>query len=285
MGHLLQWSLLALSIISPALSKPLAAYSFAPLVLADHHHRTDIDNSYIVLLKDDLPTDVKEDHMNFLLSALADDPFVGDHLAGISHVYNGHITGYSGRFTERVIEQIKKMTEVKFVEKDQIVYVQEVQRSAPWVSSSLNIDRSSLNHMCLNRVSLVSVIAGQLPPPPRYTNMIRMADRVLTSTSSILVSTSTTWNLKVVRGGGRPFPKAEESTASTATIMVTELMSLAPSLHANTASQRKLILLPSKSLGRTGVAHCPMSSMVSFGPWMQPKQPVAEPTTRVPSLT
>jgi len=138
MGCLLQWSLLALSIVSHALSKPLtvkSSHSFAPLVLADHHHRTDIDNSYIVLLKDDLPTDVKDDHMHFLLSALADDPFVGDDLAGISHVYDGHITGYSGRFTERVIEQIRGMPEVKFVEKDQIVHVQEVQHSAPWVNA------------------------------------------------------------------------------------------------------------------------------------------------------
>jgi len=137
MAGLLQWSLLALTIVSNVLSKPLKVkpfpYNSPPLVFADHHHRTDIDNSYIVLFKDDLPTDVKEDHMNFLLSALADDPFVGDDLAGIKHIYDGHITGYSGRFPEWVIEQIRRMPEVKFVEKDQIVHVQDAQPSAPWV--------------------------------------------------------------------------------------------------------------------------------------------------------
>jgi len=146
MGRLVQWSLLALSIVSHALSKPLtvkSSPSTGQLVLADRPHRTDIDNSYIVLLKGDLPTDVKDNHMNFLLSALADNPFVGDDLAGINHVYDGHITGYSGRFTERLIEQIKGMPEVKFVEKDQIVqlqevqHMQEVQDSAPWVNKHL----------------------------------------------------------------------------------------------------------------------------------------------------
>ena len=137
MTRLLQWSLLALTIVSHVLSKPLtvkpAPCNSPPLVFVDHHHRTNIDNSYIVLLKDDLSTDVKDYHMNFLLSALADDPFVGDELAGLKHIYDGHIIGYSGRFPERLIEQIRRMPEVKFVEKDQIVHVQEVQPSAPWV--------------------------------------------------------------------------------------------------------------------------------------------------------
>ena len=122
MARLLQWSLLALSIVSHVLSKPLAVkssrYTFVPVVFADRPDYTDVENSYIVLLKDDLPANVKDDHMNFLLSALADDPFVGGDLAGINHIYDGHISGYSGRFTERLIEQIKTMPEVKFVEKD-----------------------------------------------------------------------------------------------------------------------------------------------------------------------
>ena len=141
MARLLQWSILALSIVSHALSKPLTLNS-SYTILADRPRHINIENSYIVLLKDDLPTDVKDDHMNFLLLALADDPFVGDDLAGINHVYDGHVTGYSGRFTEGLIEQIKRMPEVKFVEKDQIVHAQEVQLSAPWVSSSLNIGQS-----------------------------------------------------------------------------------------------------------------------------------------------
>jgi len=140
MSRLLKWSFLALCLASYSVSNPLrvkfSPCTYTPFVLVDHPHRTisnNVDNSYIVLLKDDLPTYVKDDHMDFLLSALAEDPFVGDELAGINHVYDGHITGYSGRFTERVIEQIRRMPEVKFVEKDQVVDTQEIQRSAPWV--------------------------------------------------------------------------------------------------------------------------------------------------------
>lgn len=71
--------------------------------------------------------------MNFLLAAHIDDPLVGDDFAGINHIYEGHITGYAGRFTDSVIEQIRRMPEVQFVEKDQIVRTQDTQRSAPWV--------------------------------------------------------------------------------------------------------------------------------------------------------
>src|SRR6266498_293974 len=115
MPRLLKWSFLALCLVCYSVSNPLrvksSPYTFAPIVLADGPHRTinnNVDNSYIVLLKDDLPTYVRDDHMDFLLSALADDPFVGDELAGINQIYDGPITGYSGRFTERVIEQIRR---------------------------------------------------------------------------------------------------------------------------------------------------------------------------------
>jgi cerevisin len=132
---------LAVFFTSYAVSKPLSTspnfnvkpspLTLAPLVVEDHPHGT-INNSYIVLLKHDLPTALKDSHMNFLLTAHGDDPLMGDELAGINHVYDGHITGYSGRFTEKVIEQIRRLPEVMFVEKDQIVRTQETQRSAPW---------------------------------------------------------------------------------------------------------------------------------------------------------
>ena len=76
--------------------------------------------------------------MNFLQLAHSSDPLVDD-LSGVQQIYNGHITGYAGRFTERVVEQIRRMPEVSYVEKDQIVKTQEVQRSAPWVSLTFHI--------------------------------------------------------------------------------------------------------------------------------------------------
>jgi len=146
MSALFQWSLLAASIAS-SFSTPLSTnpnvdirntpLSIAPLVAVEHPHGS-INNSYIVMLKDDLPSALKDSHMNFLQLAHSSDPLVDD-LSGVQQIYNGHITGYAGRFTERVVEQIRRMPEVSYVEKDQIVKTQEVQRSAPWVSLTFHI--------------------------------------------------------------------------------------------------------------------------------------------------
>ena len=144
MTPLFKWSLLTATIAASAFATPLSTYSvvhanpsplsIAPLVVSDHPHGT-INNSYIVMLKDDLPVSLMQNHINFLMAAHDADPLVGDDLAGITHVYEGHtINGYAGRFTTNVLDQIRKMPEVAYVERDQIVRTQDVQKSAPWVS-------------------------------------------------------------------------------------------------------------------------------------------------------
>lgn len=148
MSYLFQWSLLAVSIASTALSTPLSTnpnfqsapspLTLAPLVAVDHTYGT-INNSYIIILKDATPSGVIQNHMNFLQAAHSADPLVGDDFAGVQQVYDGHINGYAGRFTESVVNQIRTMPEVAYVEKDQIVRTQEVQKGAPWVSISLLI--------------------------------------------------------------------------------------------------------------------------------------------------
>ena len=145
MSQFLQWSLLAVSFASvfstplstsPDFSVEPSPLTLAPLVAEDHPHGT-INNSYIVMFKDDLPVSLRDSHMNFLLAAHSDNPLLGDNLSGVTHVYDGHITGYAGRFTENVIDQIRKLPEVDFVEKDQIIRTQESQRGAPWVCFQL----------------------------------------------------------------------------------------------------------------------------------------------------
>ncbi|KDR75523.1 hypothetical protein GALMADRAFT_140166 [Galerina marginata CBS 339.88] len=136
-----QWSLLAVSIATSVFSTPLSTspsfqsssspLTLAPLVSVDHPHGS-INNSYIVMLKDGLPSVVMQNHMNFLQAAHGADPLVGDDFAGVQQVYDGHINGYAGHFTEAVVEQIRKMPEVSYVEKDQIVRTQDIQKSAPW---------------------------------------------------------------------------------------------------------------------------------------------------------
>jgi cerevisin len=87
------------------------------------------------MFKQDLASDMRENHFNFLQTAHSSDPFVADDglHSGIRHVYD-HIGGYSGSFTDNVLDQIRSMPEVEYVERDQIVKTMEVQRFAPWVS-------------------------------------------------------------------------------------------------------------------------------------------------------
>lgn len=147
MTRFTQWALTALSLTGAALSTPLSTnpdvgastssgpLTLAPLVDADHVHGT-INNSYIVMLKDDLPAALLATHMNFLESAHASNPLSDEDVTGVQQVYDGHVTGYAGRFAPGVVEQIRRMPEVAYVEKDQIVKTQELatQKSAPWVS-------------------------------------------------------------------------------------------------------------------------------------------------------
>jgi cerevisin len=104
---------------------------------APHPHGS-INNSYLVMLKNDVPSSVMQNHFNFLTVAHESDPLQldGGVQSGIRHVYNGHIKGYSGMFTDGVVERIRGMPEVDYVERDQIVRTTSVatQRSAPWVS-------------------------------------------------------------------------------------------------------------------------------------------------------
>ena len=143
MSPLFQWSILTVSVAASAFATPLSTYSVvqtdpsplivAPLVVSDHPHGS-VNNSYIVMLKDNLAPALMQNHMNFLMAAHNADPLVGDDMAGISQIYEGHVYGYAGRFTDSVLDQIRRMPEVAFVEKDQIVKTQDVQTAAPWVS-------------------------------------------------------------------------------------------------------------------------------------------------------
>ncbi|KAF5320892.1 hypothetical protein D9619_002110 [Psilocybe cf. subviscida] len=145
MTRLTQWALAALSLTGAALSTPLSTstnagsssssgpLTIAPLVDTNHVHGS-INNSYIVMLKADLPAALLATHMNFLENAHAANPLMGEDVSGVQQVYDGHMTGYAGLFAPGVVEQIRRMPEVAYVEKDQIVKTQEIQtqKSAPW---------------------------------------------------------------------------------------------------------------------------------------------------------
>jgi cerevisin len=142
--RLATWSLLAAALAPAALATPLSTNPYnipsrpqlkvAPLMPSDHPYGT-VNNSYIVVLRDDLPQALIQNHLNFLQMAHASDSFLGDESAeGVRHFYDGHIKGYAGEFTENVIEQVRRMPEVDFVEKDQIVRTMNIstQKGSPW---------------------------------------------------------------------------------------------------------------------------------------------------------
>ena len=136
-------SILITSVIATPLSTP---HDFprqrSPLALAPFHtlqaeHQDKVlNNSYIIMLKDDIHTSAVDNHFNFLQSAHDEDPLLADGPVGISQVYNGHLKGYAGRFTDSVIQRIREMPEVAYVEQDSIVHALETQKFAPWVCLS-----------------------------------------------------------------------------------------------------------------------------------------------------
>lgn len=142
------WLSLAVPLAPLAFASPLSTspyhaparthLSVAPLHVEDHPHGT-IDNSYIVVLKEDVSPTLMDNHLNFLQMAHASDSLLGDSVAdGLRHIYDGGLKGYAGEFTEGVVEQIRRMPEVDFVEKDQVVratYFNETiieQKGSPW---------------------------------------------------------------------------------------------------------------------------------------------------------
>jgi len=147
----MSWSLLVAALIPHAvLATPLSTNTYnipnrpqlniAPLTVSEHPYGT-INNSYIVVLRDELPQAAMQNHLNFLQFAHASDSFLGDGVAaGIRHIYGGHLKGYAGEFTNNVIEQLRRMPEVDFIEKDQIIRTMdlETQKGSPWVSTCMD---------------------------------------------------------------------------------------------------------------------------------------------------
>lgn len=132
-------SLLSLSLAGAASAKPLSttprfeARRDAPLAVAplhtEFHPHGSVNGSYIVVLKDDVTDLHLKNHMHFLAASAMS---YGDD--GVSHVYDGHLKGYAGKFDANTLDALRAMPEVAYVEQDQLVHTMEVQTSAPWVS-------------------------------------------------------------------------------------------------------------------------------------------------------
>jgi len=98
-----------------------------------------INDSYIVMFKRDVDTQMMLSHLNFLEGAHAEDPLAADD-SGLDHVYDSPaIKGYSGYFTQQTIERIRAQPEVNYIEQNQVVHTleHETQKNAPWVCHTL----------------------------------------------------------------------------------------------------------------------------------------------------
>ena len=105
--------------------KPLA-----PLYVHDGQPNDKLDNSYIVMFQDNVAPDVLSSHMSFvtLLNEL-NPPQIEDEegSSGVGHVYNSVVAkGYSGKFTEGVLNMIRTRPEVNYVEQDSEIHVHNV---------------------------------------------------------------------------------------------------------------------------------------------------------------
>jgi len=152
----LGWSVVAVSFATSVLSTPLSTssnyhrddpLSVAPLLDAHHPHGT-LNNSYIIMFKDGVSQTLTAQHFNFVQDAHKTSPLLGEE-SGVRHIYAGHFNGYAGRFSQEVIDQVRRMPEVDFVEKDQIVKAIDVdtQKSAPWVSLHRSDPLSGSRHL------------------------------------------------------------------------------------------------------------------------------------------
>jgi cerevisin len=121
----------------PRQRSPLALAPFHTLQ-AEHPDKV-LNNSYIIMLKGDLHSSAIDNHFNFLQVAHEEDPLLAAGPVGVSQVYNGHLKGYAGRFTDSVIQRIREMPEVAYVEQDSIVHALDTQRFAPWVRCSASV--------------------------------------------------------------------------------------------------------------------------------------------------
>lgn len=102
----------------------------APLHAQETHPT--IEGSYMVILKDGVSTVDFFAHRAMITaaqqSANAFHATTADDAAGIGHIYEleQHLQGYAGKFTDDVVDYIRSLPEVAYVERDSVVKTMEM---------------------------------------------------------------------------------------------------------------------------------------------------------------
>ncbi|CAO3618435.1 unnamed protein product [Cunninghamella echinulata] len=126
-----------------------------------------VDDSYIVVLKDHLNVKHMENHAAWISTLVSDfqpiqtwlNPEQSNH--GIKHIYDTPgLKGYSGKFDSRIIDLIRSSEDVAYIEKDSMVYANELQRGSPWGLSRVS-SRKKLGFGSFNKYYYDGETAGE----------------------------------------------------------------------------------------------------------------------------
>ncbi|KAI8813716.1 peptidase S8/S53 domain-containing protein [Cladochytrium replicatum] len=107
----------------------------APLMLSDT--AVHIKDKYIVIFKDHVTKDDIVKHQSWLTSFVSSAKDSGYGPQSIFDFNGSSFRGYVGKFTEDQLAHIRSSGDVAYVEKDQIVYINDVEVPAPWGLSRL----------------------------------------------------------------------------------------------------------------------------------------------------
>lgn len=122
-------------LLLPILSNLVAAsptFGIAPLYIPNASPDALVENRYTVVLNDETPSATFNAHVNFVDVASQTRPLWGEN--GFIHVWDGGLLkGYSGHFSQDVVDMIRRRPEVKYVEQSQIVSIAETQSQSTWV--------------------------------------------------------------------------------------------------------------------------------------------------------
>ena len=131
-----RYALTLIALAGCAFAKPHS--TLAPLYFANAPPHDVLNNSYIVMFHDDVPSPVFSTHLDFLKYASQVYPVRGEddgHV--VAHVYDSVIAkGYSATLSPDVLQMIRRRPEVKYVEQEKITRLSATQANAPWVRTA-----------------------------------------------------------------------------------------------------------------------------------------------------
>ncbi|KAK4694136.1 hypothetical protein P7C70_g8790, partial [Phenoliferia sp. Uapishka_3] len=149
-------------ILAPIYTPPSTSSSPSPSGLVTDSHI--IRDSYLIILHDHLESHHIEQHHQLVekihkadkrLRVLKDT--AGEELEGLVHRFSvgkksegKKLKGYSGKFSESTLDAIRALPEVKYVERDSIVWASEVEKGAPWGLARIS-HRNPLSFGTFNR--------------------------------------------------------------------------------------------------------------------------------------